>query len=170
MTCIVGLVNKGKVWIGGDSSVSSGNSQYPITAEKVFRVGEFLMGVAGTISTIQELKYVFKPPQYKGGDITKFMVAKFIPAIKKCLQDILSDDDPFGIVVALKNKLFSIDMGFSVCESSTDYDITGCGDDIARGVLFATPDLSPEKRITLALEAAEKFTCFVRKPFFIKKL
>lgn len=41
MTCIVGLVNKGKVFIGADSLGSDGFTQQVRKEPKVFRNGDF---------------------------------------------------------------------------------------------------------------------------------
>lgn len=47
------------------------------------------------------------------------------------------------------------------------YAAVGCGEEIARGALFATraAKLRPEKRAVVALEAAERFSAGVRGPF-----
>ncbi|MEO3924086.1 hypothetical protein ABGB07_09550 [Micromonosporaceae bacterium B7E4] len=47
----------------------------------------------------------------------------------------------------------------------------GCGSEIALGALFATArtSMSPKRRVTVALEAAERFSAGVRGPFLVEK-
>ena len=51
MTCIVGLVHEGVVYIGGDSAGVGGMSLTVRADEKVFRNGEFLMALGSRRST-----------------------------------------------------------------------------------------------------------------------
>ena len=66
MTCIVGYVEKGVVYLGGDSCC--GNASYytqNITVEpKVFKIGEFVIGYTTSFRMGQILKYRFSPPKH----------------------------------------------------------------------------------------------------------
>jgi len=44
MTCIVGIAQEGKVWIGADSAAVSGQDIRATALRKVFRRGQFLIG------------------------------------------------------------------------------------------------------------------------------
>ena len=60
MTCIVGLVHEGVVYIGGDSAGVGGMSLTVRADEKVFQNGEFLMGFTTSFRMGQLLRYSLK--------------------------------------------------------------------------------------------------------------
>ena len=75
MTCIVGLVHEGVVYIGGDSAGVAGLSLTVRADEKVFQNGEFLMGFTTSFRMGQLLRYSLKPPcSYPDDDINQYMV------------------------------------------------------------------------------------------------
>ncbi len=67
-------------------------------------------------------------------------------------------------LVAYSGQLYSVESDFQTCRSVEPFLATGCGQDIALGAMFATEKMAPEKRVNLALEAAEKFSAGVRRP------
>ena len=66
MTAIVGLVDGGTVWIGGDSFASGGCYRYPDTPleRKVFVRCEMLIGVTGPSRMTQLLEHVLEVPKH----------------------------------------------------------------------------------------------------------
>lgn len=85
MTVIVGLVNKGDVYIGGDSAGVAGLDITIRADEKVFTNGPFLMGFTTSFRMGQLLRYKFDPPkQTVNTDDMKYMVTDFIDATRKC--------------------------------------------------------------------------------------
>ncbi len=65
MTCIVGLVHEGVVYMGGDSAATSSAylNQTILATEKVFRNGEFLIGAAGSERASLLLRHSLSPPR-----------------------------------------------------------------------------------------------------------
>ena len=63
MTCIVGLVHEGVVYIGGDSAGVAGLSLVVRADEKVLRNGDFLMGFTTSFRMGQLLRYKLDPPR-----------------------------------------------------------------------------------------------------------
>ena len=87
MTCIVGLVHEGVVYIGGDSAGVGGMSLTVRADEKVFQNGEFLMGFTTSFRMGQLLRYSLKPPRrHPDDDIHQYMVVDFINAVRECLK------------------------------------------------------------------------------------
>ena len=75
MTCIVGLVHEGVVYIGGDSAGVAGLSLTVRADEKVFRNSDFLMGFTTSFRMGQLLRYSLKPPRrHPDDDIHQYMV------------------------------------------------------------------------------------------------
>jgi ATP-dependent protease HslVU (ClpYQ) peptidase subunit len=173
MTCIVGLVEDGKVYIGGDSAGVGGYSLTVRKDRKVFRNGEFIIGGTSSFRMIQLLRYSLTPPTIEDDEgIERYMATKFIDAVRECLKNggfaqKTSDQESGGFfLVGVRGRLFQIASDYQVGEPLDGYDAVGCGDDIALGSLYATPDMQSVKRIEMALKAAERHNAGVRAPFY----
>lgn len=177
MTCIVGVVDDGKVYIGGDSAGVAGYSIVTRVDSKVFKNGPYIMGFTSSFRMGDILKHDFKAPKPRVGmKLDKFMVKEFIPAIRKAFKEGGYSKNDNGkeqggtFLVGIYGHLFHIGGDFQVGESLDGYDSVGCGEDLALGSLFSTAasDMTAEERVTHALQAAEKFSAGVSGPFNIK--
>ena len=174
MTCIVGLIDNGKVWIGGDSSAASGWMVRSSDCPKVFRVGEFLIGYTTSFRMGQILQYHLSiEPQNGHQDDFAYMVRNFAEAARSCLKDfgfakIDNNEERGGVfLVAYRNNLYSIDSDFQVNKMTDGFDAAGCGREFALGALAALADLPARERIERALEIAANFSGGVLGPFTI---
>jgi hypothetical protein len=87
MTCIVGIVDKGKIYIGGDSAGLTGWDLCVRNDKKVFVNNGFAMGFSSSFRMGQLLAYALKPPEIKpGDDLMRFMAVDFINAVRECLK------------------------------------------------------------------------------------
>ena len=91
MTCIVGLVDDCKVYIGGDSAAISTPPYHDLVVradEKVFRNGPFVIGFTSSYRMGQLLRYKLLPPRLvlAHGDLHRFMATAFVDAVRDCLQ------------------------------------------------------------------------------------
>ena len=177
MTCIVGLVSDGKVYIGGDSAGVAGWQLTIRKDVKVFRNGDFLIGGTSSFRMLQLLHYAFTPPAYEPGtDLEKYMAVDFVNALRQCFKDggyaeKKNEQEEGGIfLVGFQGRLFYIGSDYQVGEPLCGYEAVGCGAEVAIGSLYATPALSPRKRIEGALKAAEAHNAGVRSPFVIEEL
>lgn len=172
MTCIVGLVDRGKVWLGGDSAGVAGLSLSVRRDEKVFRNADFLIGFTTSFRMGQVLRYAFTPPKrHPDKDVMAFMVTDFVDAVRAALKAAGyarrdSEVESGGtFLVGYEGRLFRIESDYQVGDPG-EFDACGCGEDIARGALFATKDVADaEVRLGVALHAAEAFSAGVRGPF-----
>lgn len=176
MTCIVGLVNNGTVYMGADSAAVS---EYDITVradQKVFINSGFLIGFTTSFRMGQLLRYAFKPPKFhaEDQDLYQYMVTDFIDAVRSCLKkggfaQVDKDEETGGcFLVGFRGRLFKIESDYQVGELPDGYDAAGCGQQIALGVLSVTSDMGqPILRVTTALRAAQKFNAGVREPFVV---
>jgi len=171
MTCIVGIVHREGVIIGGDSA---GVTTYRIVRradEKVFQVGEFIMGFTDSFRMGQILRYSFVPPARGAEDDLTFMNTKFIDAVRQCLKSggyaRKSDEVESGgtFLVGYKGKLYCVESDYQVGISLEEFEAIGCGEEFALGCLHATPGQDPRARAQMALEAAARFSTGVRGPF-----
>jgi ATP-dependent protease HslVU (ClpYQ) peptidase subunit len=177
MTCIVGLLENGNIYMGGDSAGVGGYSLSTRKDEKVFINGEFIFGFTTSFRMGQLLRYSLDPPErYPKIDVYKFMVNDFINAVRKCLKDggyaQKDKEEELGgtFLVGYQGRLFEIEDDYQVAEVFENYASCGCGFDLALGSLFSTEGQEPEKRVRMALEAAAKFSAGVSPPFNIKIL
>lgn len=176
MTAIAGIVEDGKVWIGGDSAGVGGLSMQTRTDPKVFINGECVFGYTSSFRMGQLLEHEFSPPTpYEGESGMAYMVKRFIPAVKACLRagGFQTSDDGQDIggtfLVGYRGQLYEIASDYQVARVRQTYHACGCGADLVLGSLHATNefDLKPKERIIMALNAAVEFSAGVRGPFSI---
>lgn len=179
MTAIVGLVHDNTVYLGGDSAGVAGYSLTVRADAKVFTTGPYVMGFTSSFRMGQLLRYSFKPPKWmdqgveETRDVPRFMATTFVDAVRETLKTggwLKKDserEDGGTFLVGAAGRLFEIHDDFQVGEAADGYAAVGCGDDIALGALYATARsrMKPQRRVRLALEAAERFSAGVRGPF-----
>lgn len=164
MTCIVGFVNDGKVYIGGDTLGVGGYSKTVRNDGKVFKNGEFIIGFTSSYRMGQLLRYAFKPPTRSKDveDDMEYLVAHFIPALidayRKGQYLMKKDDAVVGgtFLMGYHGRLYQIESDFQIGESTLHYDAVGCGGDLALGAMHVLKDMDidPETKIKTALQAA----------------
>lgn len=174
MTCIVGILENEKVWIGGDSAGVGGLEITIRKDPKVFKTGEFIIGCTSSFRMIQLLQFSFDPPApTKNHNLYEFMCTTFIEKLRTCfkkggfLKKHYEQESGGEFLVGIRNRLFKIDSDFQVSESIDNYASCGCGEAYALGVLYSTKSLKPEERIKKALECSTYFNAGVRPPFII---
>lgn len=177
MTCIVGLIDKGSVHIGGDSAGASGQSVTVRADRKVFRKQDFIFGFTSSFRMGQLLAHSFDPPErHAKTDVYAFMVTEFVNALRRCLQDggfaqKHNEVESGGtFLVGYHGRLFKIHTDYQVGEAADGFDACGCGQQIALGALFASAHSPPHERLAIALNAAERFSTGVRGPFHFETL
>jgi ATP-dependent protease HslVU (ClpYQ) peptidase subunit len=178
MTCIVGLIDGGDVYLGGDSALSTGNEIIAQRQPKVFRVGDFLIGCSGSARIKLLLSYAFNPPKRPfAKDLESYMATDFLNAMRKCFKDggLARKDSEVesyygSILIAHRGRLFHLGSNYSLFEAHCGYDAVGSGAEVAKGALYATRLLPPRERLLLALEAAATHVEGVRPPFTIEVL
>lgn len=188
MTCIVGLVDSGKVIIGGDSA---GVRHYDITIRKDPKVGiievgdhRFVVGYSSSFRAGQVLLHNFRP-QLEHLDNTDldtytYMVSHFVEELRECFknhgiarkrEEIDSQGSEF--LVGFRSRLFIISYDYQVGESHCGFSATGSGMIAALGSLHTTMYDSAGQgmaRVKSALEAAEFLNCGVSAPFTILRI
>jgi ATP-dependent protease HslVU (ClpYQ) peptidase subunit len=176
MTCIAAVVHDSKVYLGGDSA-GANNWEIDTRADaKVFVLGEFLMGFTDSFRMGQLLRYTFTPPALpdtENSDLFRYMVAEFVEATRECLKKggyakkENEREEGGTFLVGIRGHIFDICSDYQVEETADGYNAVGSGRAYAKGALFASTGLPPEKRIRMALKAAERHTPGVRGPFVI---
>lgn len=181
MTCVIGMLDKdNKVWMGADS-IGSDLYTYDIRKDsKLFKNGEFLIGFTTSFRMGQLLMFADLPKfKKKDTDVFKYMVTKFIPAIRAIFKDngftsIDSNTESGGkFLVGVRGRLFSIESDFQVAESTTNVVACGCGETIAIASIKTINELdseidsklSCEYKIKTALKVSSLISSHVKPPF-----
>jgi hypothetical protein len=177
VTCIVGFVEGNTVWMGGDSAGVAGLSLTVRGDQKVFRNGPMLFGFTTSFRMGQLLRYALKIPDHDPRiDTDTYMATTFVDAVRACLKSngwaSKKDECEQGgtFLVGYRGRLFCIESDYQVGVPLDSFHAVGCGDDIARGALFATEHLTGRERVELALRAAERHSAGVRAPFYVESL
>lgn len=176
MTCIAALRSDGFIYMAADSAGTDWTMSREIRGDsKIFRVGEFLIGFAGSFRGGQLLKHSFSPPPLpQGEDLEKYMVSQFVDAMRETFKEGGSslesfcgpEGTPAQILVGVRGDLFRVQNDYQVARPTTDYMALGCGRDLALGSLWSTPEtLDPIQRLSMALGAAQRFNASVAEPF-----
>ncbi len=175
MTCVAGLVQGGRVYIGADSAGSDAWHRLTIRSDpKAFRVGEFAIGICGSFRMGQVLAHGFKPPALPKKDLERYMVTAFVDALRVAMKaaGVASKDDETeslgsSFLVGVRGRLFQVESDYQVGEARDGYDAAGSGSELARGALYALRGgkQAPARKVLIALRASERGNSTVRGPF-----
>ena len=175
MTCIVGLIDNNKVYIGGDSCGADSNGDRSTRKDtKVFKVGEFTVGYTSSFRMGQLLRFKFKLPKPPRDNkkLYEYMVVKFVEELRKTFKkggygNINKEgrDEGGTFLVGIRYRLFTIFDDYQVAEKTDGFDSVGCGYPYALGSLESTRGNKPLHRILTALNVAAKFHGAVKGPF-----
>jgi hypothetical protein len=179
MTCIIGVLSPKEkcVYIGADSCGSNGYTKSTVGHPKVFRKGDFIIGGTTSFRMLDLLEYSLSLPELRPSDekdMEKFMRVSFVDAVRACLKnggfaETNKNAEVGGnFLVGWKESLWEIQPDYSVLTITT-HAAVGSGEVAATASLFTTKNLGiiPEKRITMAMEAAENQVVSVQGPFVI---
>lgn len=180
-TCIVGIKDKGGVYIGADSCGSDNWFRQPREDRKLFRIGDdILVGSCGSFRVRDVLAYhVTAPERPKDIDGREYVVRLLIPEIRRALNDAgalayaqdRTESIDGAFLLAYDGALYCVEEDLQVGVTAGGIATTGSGYEYALGSLFSSKHIKDaKKRIRLALEAAAHFAPSVGPPFHIEKL
>lgn len=184
MTCIAAVVDGDNIYMGGDSAGISDDSVYSLgigAESKIWEKDGILFGASGSFRVSQVLRWQMSLPQYNpDAEPLEYLTGPLATAMRESLMvhgalSVWEEDSTENIdgslLVGYGKRVFEIFGDFGVGELVHGYGSVGCGSPIAMGALAATEStkIKPKKRITMALEAAERHSAGVRGPFTILK-
>ena len=182
-TCIVGLECNGKVFIGGDSAgVNESLDKMVRVDEKVFIAGDMIFGFTDSYRMGQLLRYVFIPPSQSVGQTDfEYLCGPWTDALIECLKNkgyaTIENNNIHGgnFLLGYHSKLYQVQEDFQIGKRVESYDACGCAFNYAIGAMalledYLDTDMTPEEKITKALEIAERFSAGVSGPFVIECL
>jgi len=179
MTCIVGLVHDGTVYMGADSAAVQGWTTRPSQTAKMFRVGAFLIAYCGSYRMGQILQYhlTVRSQEVTESD-EQYVVVGLVEAVRECLKTygfikIDSNNEQLpdaSFLVGYHGRLYSIGNEMQVVETMDGYTADGVGREYALGALAALADTPPRPRLFQALEVTARFSNGVCGPFYVETL
>lgn len=168
MTCIIGVVKDGVVYMGADSVLTERcNVLETASASKIFHLGRYVVGFCGTMSHIQQLQYSdYDPPVTDDSDTYRFVVNCIAPRVGYKLE---AND---RLLIGVNRELFTIASGpfvYKVPDEVGKVGVAiGSGCEVAQGALHVTrDDTDVHRRIVNALLASEYYINTVRAPFVV---
>jgi ATP-dependent protease HslVU (ClpYQ) peptidase subunit len=191
MTCIVGIVDNGVVWMGADSCAGSTGTydHYPIKEPKLLYCAgkpiadSVLGGYTGSFRFGQLLAHHLSMPTERDttADALGYLVGTFLRSVCKTLRDnkylqlkdgVESVPDGSKFLFASHGRLWVMQSDFSVIESLHGEAAVGCGMAYALGSLHATRkyEVTASTRVLQALQAAAERSAFVQSPFVLWRL
>lgn len=174
MTCIVAVSDGRTVVMGGDSAAAEMEGQFVSSRvePKVFIRNEYIIGYAGSFRFGKIVEHCFNVPDPKYTDIDKFMNTTFVSELRQCCEenkiDNAEDKDSGELLIGLHGRIFELNGDWHIGEDMNNFNSIGSGSSFALGSLYSTGRYKDNHaRIKLALESAEKFSPYVRRPFKI---
>jgi ATP-dependent protease HslVU (ClpYQ) peptidase subunit len=169
VTCVIGMVREGKVWLAGDSAASDGTAQITsIMERKVFLWGAMAVGFAGAFRGAQVLRYALKPMNAAPEAPMGWLVRTFIPRLKTAFErhEVVGEDLIPDLLVGIGGRLFEVSSDLEVIESRDGVAAIGSGAPYALGALAAIGRSNrPDTALACALSIAERYCPGVKGPF-----
>lgn len=168
MTCVVGVKHNNKVYMASDLLGSNKHTKALRKDGKVFVKNNILFGGTSSYRMIQLLQYSLVIPEHLSTQsVDEYLRTSFIDAIRDLFKkngyaSIDNNEETGGtFLIGYRGRLFTVFSDYQVAENDSDYSSVGSGSDIALGAMFATEDLPPADRLTIAITAASEFNPYV---------
>ena len=155
MTVIAGIAHQGSVYLSGDRGASDGDSILSMTTPKISKVGDFVIGYAGSGGLGQIVKHLECWTRHPKNP-EKFLRNDFVEEYQTARAKIGGkDEEEATLLIGYKGVLWEIDTSDYACFPFA-YTAIGSGGPIALGSLYATKNspISPELRLNAAINAA----------------
>lgn len=180
VTCIAGVAEAGKVWIGGDSRCTEGTRAYQIVEPKVFRKGEMIFGCCGAARYGEIMKYAFDLPEHpKGMSVEKYLHTLFVAEVRGILAEqgfMKSENEVVEVsngsaIFGYRGHLWWLDDDLGIGRAHDNFNAIGTGDAYALGALSVLPKtMRPAHRVRTALEVAARHDMACGAPFKVLSL
>ena len=162
MTCIVALRHEDKIFMAGDRGASNDGNILSLDSPKVWKVGPYLIGYAGSMDG-DRIRHNFKPTPPTIKDTDKYMHTKFIKELREFYNEFWIDTSKEGdlsLILAVRNEIYEHSSGdMSLSKYTLPYLSAGSGSEYAYGVLYATDkQKNARNRVQQAVSAAIKFS------------
>jgi ATP-dependent protease HslVU (ClpYQ) peptidase subunit len=177
MTCIIGLEENGKAYIGADSAAAGGWEVLSTQIPKLFTVGKFTIGFTSSYRMGQILNYQVEFPDDTEISADHYMITHFVETARLRFRELgyskIENNQEEGgqFVVGFRSRIYTVYPDFSINRFTEGVTACGCGREYALGVMAALKgQLQPAARIERALEIAAQFSQGVKPPFLVREV
>jgi len=182
MTCIIGKLHDGKVYMAGDSAASGTSDRLIFAHQKVFRMGDMLIGVCGSNRVLQLIRYELElsRSQNEGEPDEQYLVKVFAKEVQALFasRNITgkdgSDEETFygGVLIGYHGRLYHMFHNYQLDQYRQDYGAMGSGAPYALGAYAALKQREDDPTALLcgSLEIAATLCSEVGAPFYIEVL
>lgn len=175
MTCAIGLKYNNIIYIGADNVGSNEHIKLSRNDQKVFIKNNMIFGCTTSYRMINLLQYQLEIPIHNNKSIDAYMYTDFIETVRTLFKDkgfskIDANVQTGGnFIVGYQGNLYEIENDFQIVKHNDNFCCVGSGSYYAYGAMkiLQKEKISPENKIKRALEVAEYYNPFVRKPFKI---
>lgn len=171
MTCIVGYVDKGEVYIGGDSMAVIDSNYFIDPHKKVFEIGPFLIGGAGDSDALDRIEHFMSiDPRPDGITDVHYLNTCFIPALKYVIKDFSKPE--VNLIVGYNKAIYFVAGDFTIGSTTEKFMGAGSGGAYAVGamaILDKMNNLTPKQKLIKAMQASERFINSVKGPYYVIK-
>ena len=175
MTCIVGISDKGKVYIGGDRGASDGSAIISLVTPKVYIRDEWIFGYAGSMGIGQIMQIITIPILKEKEDPFIVLRMDIVDQFKSIMDSqgiSITEDNDTDILIGIRGRLFEFSPAdWSVAEVKET--AIGSGGNFALGSLYTSSlytNILPIERIESALDAAITYSPSCQGPIDILSL
>lgn len=148
MTAIVGIQGKGWAVLGADSMTTFTDKPYVAKGcDKIVKVGEYLVAVAGDATAGDVLYNLWQPPKViKTQEPDRFMMIRVLPSIRQVLTEAGYDPNPknnkdddagWDALICFNGKIYQVSDDFGYMRDDKGLYSIGSGGPIALGALSA---------------------------------
>ena len=145
MTTIAAIQGPSWAVVGYDAQVSESDGrryELPGDAAKCFEIGDYIVGVAGDFRVVNVLAHSFSPPdppRAMGPKLDKFMITRFVPSVKRALDNNFYNregkEDGALLVVVVNGVIYEIGPNFDCIRDTNGLYAIGSGGHFALGAL-----------------------------------
>ena len=177
MTCVIGMMKNGKIYMGADNIESSDSINISRDDDKVFIKDELLIGCTTSFRMINILQYQFDRPVHSPvKTVDEYIHTDWIESVRSLFDksgfssNNNNVEEGGNFIIGYRNNLYEIGRDFHVAKLKDNFCCIGCGWYFAYGamkVLSDNDDISPEEMIIKALTVTEYYNPYVRGPFKI---
>lgn len=163
MTAIIGFIKDDVAYIAGERGNSDMSSITPSLSPKVFNIGPYAYGYAGTTGIGQMIAYTFDFTYPSNDvDIYKYLVTTLVPSLRRHVQnqgmEIDKEEDATDLLLGYRGRLFELSTYDFQC---VEYSITaiGSGREFSLGSYHAIQHYEDPIYIAkTCIEAANRFS------------
>jgi hypothetical protein len=165
MTCIVGLVEEGQVWLASDSCIADDTHTLTSAESKLAHYGSWVYGVAGDVRCLNLLRHGMVLPEPPNTGLDAFVATDVAKAFSEALAGL--EGHTFEALLGCRGQLYYIGGDYATVRLAEPYAAIGEGGPVALGVLSMTHSrrAAPKTKLTQALEQSARYTLAVSAPW-----